>query len=97
MLKACKASRFFVMPEDAAPDSHEGSSGTEGAQGSEAVSNSSPAEQDCTDQLDDVLLSNGTVQPVIALGGSAGSFGALRVFFSNMPADSGLSFVVIVH
>jgi two-component system CheB/CheR fusion protein len=35
--------------------------------------------------------------PVVGLGGSAGSIGALRDFFSRMPADSGMGFVVVVH
>ena len=37
------------------------------------------------------------VQPVIGLGGSAGSLNALRAFFAAMPADSGLAFAVVVH
>ena len=40
---------------------------------------------------------DGSLQPVIGLGGSAGSLNALRTFFSNMASDSGLAFVVIVH
>jgi two-component system CheB/CheR fusion protein len=35
--------------------------------------------------------------PVVGLGGSAGSIGALREFFARMPADSGMGFVVVVH
>jgi len=35
--------------------------------------------------------------PVVALGGSAGSLGALQTFFQATPADSGLAFVVVVH
>ena len=34
---------------------------------------------------------------VVALGGSAGSIGALQKFFQRMPADSGLAFIVVVH
>ncbi|MBV9997696.1 MAG: PAS domain S-box protein, partial [Verrucomicrobia bacterium] len=37
------------------------------------------------------------MQPVVGLGGSAGSLSALRAFFSAMPADNGLAFVVVVH
>jgi two-component system, chemotaxis family, CheB/CheR fusion protein len=37
------------------------------------------------------------MQAVVGLGGSAGSIGALRTFFSRMPSDSGLSFVVVIH
>jgi len=35
--------------------------------------------------------------PIVALGASAGGLEALESFFSNMPADPGLSFVVIQH
>ena len=35
--------------------------------------------------------------PVVGLGGSAGSIGPLREFFSRMPPDTGMGFVVILH
>jgi two-component system CheB/CheR fusion protein len=35
--------------------------------------------------------------PVIGIGASAGGLKALQVFFDNVPADSGLGFVVITH
>ncbi|HEX2861421.1 MAG TPA: chemotaxis protein CheB, partial [Lacunisphaera sp.] len=35
--------------------------------------------------------------PVVGLGGSAGSLAPLQTFFSNMPPDSGMAFVVILH
>jgi two-component system CheB/CheR fusion protein len=35
--------------------------------------------------------------PVVGIGGSAGSIDALQTFFSGMPADSGIAFVVVVH
>ena len=38
-----------------------------------------------------------SLQPVIGLGGSAGSLNALRTFFSHMNTDSDLAFVVIIH
>src|SRR5215467_15340099 len=34
---------------------------------------------------------------VVALGASAGGLEALEKFFDNMPADSGLAFVVVQH
>lgn len=34
---------------------------------------------------------------IVALGASAGGLEALEVFFKNMPADSGLAFVVVQH
>ena len=35
--------------------------------------------------------------PVVGLGGSAGAIAALKTFFSGMPSDSGLAFVVVLH
>ena len=35
--------------------------------------------------------------PVVAIGGSAGSFTALEKFFSNMPAETGTAFIIITH
>ena len=37
------------------------------------------------------------MQDVVGLGGSAGSIKALETFFSQMPEDSGLAFVVVLH
>ena len=37
------------------------------------------------------------MQAVIGLGGSAGSISPLQAFFSRMPTDSGLAFVVVLH
>jgi two-component system, chemotaxis family, CheB/CheR fusion protein len=37
------------------------------------------------------------MQEVVGLGGSAGSIEALQTFFSLMPEDSGLAFVVVLH
>lgn len=34
---------------------------------------------------------------VVGIGGSAGSLEALRQFFSRLPADTGMAFVVVVH
>jgi two-component system CheB/CheR fusion protein len=35
--------------------------------------------------------------PIVGIGGSAGSFSSFEKFFTNMPADSGMAFVVIMH
>src|SRR5829696_5888830 len=35
--------------------------------------------------------------PVVGLGASAGGLKALQQFFAQMPADSGMAFVVILH
>jgi len=38
-----------------------------------------------------------TFFPIVALGGSAGSFHAIEQFFLHMPADSGFAFVLVMH
>jgi two-component system CheB/CheR fusion protein len=35
--------------------------------------------------------------PIVAIGGSAGSFDAYQSFFEHMPADSGMAFIIIIH
>jgi two-component system CheB/CheR fusion protein len=35
--------------------------------------------------------------PIVGIGASAGGLDAFRSFFDNMPADSGMAFVVILH
>jgi two-component system CheB/CheR fusion protein len=35
--------------------------------------------------------------PIVAIGSSAGGLEALQEFFSNMPPDSGIAFVVVTH
>lgn len=35
--------------------------------------------------------------PIVGIGGSAGSFHAFEKFFTHMPADSGMAFIVIMH
>ena len=48
--------------------------------------------------MEAVLPINGDqLLPVVGLGGSAGSIGPLREFFSRMPPDSGMGFVVVLH
>ncbi len=55
-------------------------------------------EQDFPDEIDNAIPTRGYhLQPVVALGGSAGSLHALQAFFHEMPPDSGLAFVVIMH
>ena len=48
------------------------------------------------DDADILPLQNGAF-PVVALGGSAGGIAALQSFFRNLPADSGMAFVVVLH
>ena len=35
--------------------------------------------------------------PIVGLGASAGGLEALETFFTHMPADSGIGFVIIQH
>ncbi|HEY6404060.1 MAG TPA: chemotaxis protein CheB, partial [Blastocatellia bacterium] len=35
--------------------------------------------------------------PIVAIGSSAGGLEALQEFFSNLPSDSGIAFVVVTH
>jgi two-component system, chemotaxis family, CheB/CheR fusion protein len=35
--------------------------------------------------------------PVVGIGASAGGLSAIKVFFENMPAKSGMAFVVVIH
>jgi two-component system CheB/CheR fusion protein len=56
------------------------------------------AEQDLRDQVDNIVPSHGyTKVPVVGLGGSAGSIEALQTFFTAMPPQSGVAFVVVIH
>ena len=56
------------------------------------------SEQDLAGEMDDVIPFQGFQKtPVVGLGGSAGSLDPLRTFFSRMPADCGMAFVVVLH
>jgi two-component system, chemotaxis family, CheB/CheR fusion protein len=56
------------------------------------------AAQDLAEHMDDIVPSYGYKKvPVVGLGGSAGSIEALQAFFTTMPAQSGLAFVVVIH
>jgi two-component system CheB/CheR fusion protein len=55
-------------------------------------------EQDFPDEIDNIVPTRGyQMLPMVGLGGSAGSIPALQEFFKNMPTDSGMVFVVILH
>ena len=48
--------------------------------------------------MDDIIPFQGFEKtPVVGLGGSAGSIGPLKTFFSKIPADSGMAYVVVLH
>lgn len=56
------------------------------------------AEQEAGDEIDNIVPTYGYHrQPMVGIGGSAGSLQALQAFFSAVPADTKLVFVVIVH
>ncbi|HMJ88544.1 MAG TPA: chemotaxis protein CheB, partial [Candidatus Acidoferrum sp.] len=55
-------------------------------------------EQEADLEIDNIFPTNGHDKPpMVGLGGSAGSIVPLQQFFSAMPPDSGMSFVVIMH
>jgi two-component system, chemotaxis family, CheB/CheR fusion protein len=35
--------------------------------------------------------------PIVAIGGSAGAFKAIEKFFTHMPSDRGIAFVIVMH
>ena len=55
-------------------------------------------EADAGDDIDDMVPTRGYHQtPMLGLGASAGGIKALLEFFSAMPADTGIVFVVVIH
>ncbi|MES2938561.1 MAG: chemotaxis protein CheB [Pseudomonadota bacterium] len=55
-------------------------------------------EEDRPQDFDDMVPTRGYAQvPVVGLGGSAGGIEALQDFFTAMPPNSGLAFVVVMH
>jgi two-component system, chemotaxis family, CheB/CheR fusion protein len=55
-------------------------------------------EQDSPELIDDIVPSRGyRMPPMVGIGASAGGIPALIDFFKAMPADTGLTFVVIAH
>src|SRR4051812_34096808 len=55
-------------------------------------------EEDLADEIDDLVPSHGYRKvPVVGLGGSAGSIEALQEFFTTVPPQSGVAFVVVIH
>ncbi|HUR59990.1 MAG TPA: chemotaxis protein CheB [Opitutaceae bacterium] len=56
------------------------------------------AEAEAGDAIDNSVPTYGYQrQPMVGLGGSAGSLQPLQRFFQSVPADTGLVFVVVVH
>ncbi len=55
-------------------------------------------EEEHAEEIDNAVPTPGYgMLPLVGLGGSAGSIGAIQEFFKSMPADSGMAFVVILH
>src|SRR5437762_959801 len=55
-------------------------------------------EQEHSDEMDNVVPTHGySMPPMVGLGGSAGCIPALQKFFKEMPPDTGMVFVVILH
>lgn len=55
-------------------------------------------EQEALELIDNIVPTRGYyMPPMVGLGGSAGTVGALINFFKAMPADSGMIFVVVMH
>lgn len=56
------------------------------------------SEEQLADYTDNLVPTRGyQMLPVVGLGGSAGGLDALRGFFSAMPPNPGLAFVVVMH
>lgn len=56
------------------------------------------AEQELGELIDNIVPTRGyEMLPMVGIGGSAGSIGALQSFFQATPPDLGVSFVVIMH
>lgn len=56
------------------------------------------AEEELGPLMDDIVPTHGYgMVPVVGLGGSAGSIEVLQRFFSQLPPDSGVAFVVVIH
>jgi two-component system CheB/CheR fusion protein len=69
-----------------------------GSEASEPGQTPDHTEEQLAEVIDDAIPSRGyLMQPIVGLGGSAGSIAALQSFFRAAPADSGLAFVVVVH
>ena len=76
------------------------SSSTKATPGSEPPATDTPAHVDqerCGKLAANIPAGASSRLPVIGLGGSAGGLAALRTFFSHMPADGGMAFVVVLH
>ena len=58
-----------------------------------STSNDSPADP----ETDPVLIRSSLAFPVVGIGASAGGLGAVGRLLENMPSESGMAFVVVLH
>ena len=86
------------------PGAEAGSEAPEAAESPAALAQGLPAvapdliEEIFADEIDNIVPTHGYHQmPVVALGGSAGSIQALKVFFQALPARTGMAYVVVLH
>jgi two-component system CheB/CheR fusion protein len=56
-----------------------------------------PQQEPQPEQRDDTITPPFNPFPLVGIGASAGGLQALQQFFTHMPADSGMAFVVIMH
>lgn len=55
-----------------------------------------PSDEEIPSEQDDIATAEAAF-PLVGIGASAGGLQALQQFFAQMPADSGMAFVVILH
>lgn len=63
----------------------------------ETETTDTPQQELRLEQTDMTLAAPATPFPLVGIGASAGGIQALRQFFTHMPSDSGMAFVVILH
>src|SRR4051812_19716879 len=56
-----------------------------------------PQQPPAPQELDDATAEAHKPFPLVGVGASAGGLQALQQFFSHMPADTGMAFVIILH
>jgi two-component system CheB/CheR fusion protein len=61
------------------------------------IGTGTPQQESQSEQNDDTIVSPFHPFPLVGIGASAGGLQALQHFFTHMPADSGMAFVVIMH
>ena len=70
---------------------------TGGARGDQTSCKPKKAGRPTRAQNDSSILGAETVFPIVGIGASAGGLDAFEKFFTNMPSDAGMAFVLIQH